>query len=88
MPKSKAQQALDYVRQTAPKCDTATDLHNAFWGIGGRLGQLFTTREAREQFMRTPEYAQIVKIWESLPWYWDESKAASKPRKKRPATKR
>jgi hypothetical protein len=85
MPKSKAQQALDFVRQIAPKCDTATDLHNAFWGVGGKLGQLFTTRKEREEFVRTPEYAQIEKIWESLPWYWDEPKAAPKPRKNRPA---
>jgi hypothetical protein len=87
MRKSKAQQALEFVRQIAPKCETATDLHNAFWGIGGRLGQLFITREEREAFMRTPEYAQIEKIRESLPWYWDEPKAAV-PRKKRPAAKR
>ena len=88
MAKSKAQQALEFVRQVAPKCDTATDLHNAFWGIGGRLGQLFTTREEREEFMRTPEYAQIEKIWESLPWYWDQPNAVAEPPKKRPATKR
>ena len=81
MAKSKAQQALAFVREIAPKCETATDLHNAFWGIGGKLGQLFTTREQREAFMKTPEYSEIYKIRESLPWYWDEPKAPQKKEK-------
>jgi hypothetical protein len=75
MAKTKAQQALHFVRTIAPKCDTATDLHNAFWGIGGKLGQLFQTREEREAFMRTPEYAEIARIRDSLKWYWDEPKS-------------
>jgi hypothetical protein len=82
MAKSKAQQALDFVRQVAPQCQTATDLHNVFWGIGGKFGQLFPTREEREAFARTPEHAEIEKIWESLPWYWDE------PKTKQPISRR
>jgi hypothetical protein len=74
MAKSKAKQALEFVRELAPKCETATDLHNAFWGNGGKLGQLFTTQDERKAFMKTPEYKQIAKIWESLPWYWDDPK--------------
>jgi hypothetical protein len=88
MAKSKAKQALEFVREIAPKCETATDLHNAFWGIGGKLGQLFTTRQEREAFMQTPEYAEIEKIRDALPWYWDDPKPAASPRKRRPATKR
>jgi hypothetical protein len=83
MAKTKAQQALDFVRAKAPECETATDLHNAFWGIGGKLGQLFPTREQREAFMKTPEYKQIDRIRESLPWYWDESKTKKHPPRRR-----
>jgi hypothetical protein len=78
MAKSKARQALEFVREIAPKCDTATDLHNAFWGIGGKFGQLFATRQQREAFMETPEYAEIARIRDSLKWYWDEPKVAKK----------
>jgi hypothetical protein len=74
MAKSKPQQALDFVRAIAPKCETATDLHNAFWGNGGKLGQLFPTRQEREAFMSTPEYAEIARIRDSLKWHWDEPK--------------
>jgi hypothetical protein len=86
MAKSKAKQALEFVRELAPKCETATDLHNAFWGNGGKLGQLFTTQDERKAFMKTPEYKQIAKIWESLPWYWDEREP--KKRTKRRSVKR
>jgi hypothetical protein len=75
MTTSKARQALAFVREIAPKCETATDLHNAFWGNGGKLGELFTTREQRAAFMKSPEYAEIAKIRESLPWYWDTPSA-------------
>jgi hypothetical protein len=84
MAKSKAQQALAFVREIAPKCETATDLHNAFWGNGGKLGQLFTTREQRAAFMKTPEYAEIAKIRESLPWYWDAPPAKATKRRVQP----
>lgn len=72
MAKSKAQQALDYVREIAPLCETETDLHNAFFGIGAKFGQLFPTREEREAFFKSPEFEEIDKIRDSLPWYWDD----------------
>jgi hypothetical protein len=83
MAKSKAKQALEFVREIAPKCETATDLHNAFWGNGGKLGQLFTTQDERKAFMKTPEYKEIGKIWESLPWYWDAPRAKKQSNRKR-----
>ena len=66
MAKSKAQQALDFVREEAKRSPTDTDLHNAFFGNGGKFGQLFPTRQQREAFAKTPEYAEIVRIRAAL----------------------
>jgi hypothetical protein len=64
--KSKARQAIAFVRREARRCETATDLHNAFFGNGGKFGQLFTTREERTAFLQTPEYLEIVEIRDAL----------------------
>jgi hypothetical protein len=66
MAKSKAQQALEFVREEAERSPSDTDLHNAFFGNGGKLGQLFPTRAQREAFAKTPEYEEIVRIRASL----------------------
>jgi hypothetical protein len=66
LPKSKAKQAIEFVRREARRCETATDLHNVFFGNGGKFGQLFTTREERTAFFETPEYREIVEIRDSL----------------------
>jgi hypothetical protein len=66
MAKSKAQQALDFVRKVAKTAPSGTDLHNAFFGNYGEFGKLFPTREEREAFSRTPQYAEIVRIREEL----------------------
>ena len=74
MAKSKARQALEFVRRAAKRADSATDLHNAFFGNGGQLQKLFPTRNEREAFLRTPEYLEITQIRDSLE---RSSKAAS-----------
>lgn len=66
MAKTKAQQALEFVRRQAKRADSATDLHNAFFGNGGQFQKLFPTRDQREAFLRTAEYREIVQIRESL----------------------
>jgi hypothetical protein len=66
MTKSKAQQALEFFRQQARLCETERDLHNVFFGIGGKVGQLFPTRSEREAFWLTPEFAEIDRIRDSL----------------------
>jgi hypothetical protein len=66
MAKSKARMALEFVRREAARAATATDLHNVFFGNGGRYGKLFPTREEREAFSRTPEYKEIVRIQDEL----------------------
>ena len=62
MARSKAREALQFVRAQAKLCETATDLHNKFFGNGGKFGQLFPTRAEREAFLLTPEYQEIVEI--------------------------
>jgi hypothetical protein len=66
MAKSKAQQALEFFREQAKRCETERDLHNAFFGIGGKVGQLFPTRAERETFWLTPEFAEIDRIRDSF----------------------
>jgi len=62
----KAQEALQFVRDAAAKSESATDLHNAFFGIGGKFGELFPTRTQRADFLETSEYQEICRIRESL----------------------
>jgi hypothetical protein len=66
MAKRKAQQAIDFVEKLALDCESATELHNAFFGNGGKFGQLYPTRQEREAFLRTPEYEKIVEIRDAL----------------------
>ena len=62
MDKQKSQQALKFVKELAQSAVSAADLHNAFFGVAGKLGQLFPTRSEREEFAATPEYREIVRI--------------------------
>jgi hypothetical protein len=72
--KIKAQQSLEFVKQQVAAGASATDVHNAFFGIGGRFGELFPTRPERDAFMQTPEYNEIFAIRVSLR---EQEKAAS-----------
>jgi predicted HicB family RNase H-like nuclease len=57
MAKSKAKQALEFARQVRDREDaTWIDLHNALFGIGGKLFELFPTDRDRSAFMKTDEY--------------------------------
>ena len=67
MDPSKAQEALRIARELARDAKSATDLHNAFFGIGGKFAQLFPTRAEREEFAKTPEYQEIVRMRAALP---------------------
>jgi hypothetical protein len=66
MLKTKAQQALEFVRREAKLVDSAIDLHNLFFGNGGQCGKLFPTRAEREAFFLTPEFEEIDRIQEEL----------------------
>ena len=81
MDPAKAHEALLIAQELAKHAESATDLHNAFFGIGGKFGELFPTREEREAFLKTPEYQEIVRLRASLAsrikWHDNESPAGS-----------
>lgn len=62
MSQSKAQQAVEFVKQQADVCATEAKLHNTFFGMGGEFGKLFPTRAARDAFMVTSEYDEIGRV--------------------------
>lgn len=62
MDHKKAKEALRIFKELAKDAQCATDLHNAFYGIGGKFGEMFPTREEREAFGKTPEYEETVRI--------------------------
>jgi hypothetical protein len=66
MDPTKAQEALHVARELATHAKSAIDLHNAFFGVGGKFGELFPTRAEREAFAGTPEYQEILRLRESL----------------------
>jgi hypothetical protein len=66
MDTNKAQEALRIARELARDAKSATDLHNAFFGIGGKFAELFPTRAEREAFAQTPEYQEIVRLRAAL----------------------
>jgi hypothetical protein len=67
MDPTKAQEALRIAQELAKQAKSATDFHNAFFGIGGKFGELFQTRSEREAFGRTAEYQEIVRLRAALP---------------------
>ena len=62
----KTQEALRIAQELAKQAISATDFHNAFFGIGGTFGELFQTRGERESFARTAEYQEIVRLRAAL----------------------
>lgn len=74
MKKTKAARALQIAKKLARRAKSATDLHNAFFGIGGKFGELFPTRAERESFAQTQEYQEILRIRTELR---EKEKAAS-----------
>lgn len=66
MNKSKAEEALKIAKELAKTAKSATDFHNAFFGIGGRFGELFPDRAEREAFLKTPQYREIFEMRAAL----------------------
>ena len=64
--KEKARQALIVATELAKKAKSSIDFHNAFFGIGGKFGELFPTRAERTAFLKTPEYREISRIRAAL----------------------
>ena len=62
MEQSKIQEALQIAKEIAKKCKSERDFHNAFFGIYGKFGEMFPTRAEREEFIKTPEYQEILAL--------------------------
>lgn len=61
-PESKAGMALAYARQAAATAGSWIDLHNALFGLGGKLIELFPGESNRAAFARTEEYKEIMAL--------------------------
>jgi hypothetical protein len=60
--RKKVQQALLIAKELAKNAKSAVDFHNAFFGIGGKFGELFPARAEREAFFKTQEYREISRM--------------------------
>ena len=67
MSRAKARQALVIAKALFKDAKCSTDFHNAFFGIGGRFGELFPERVQREAFAKTAEYREILELRAALP---------------------
>jgi hypothetical protein len=63
-PRTKAQELLHFARQMAAKSKSWVEYHNAIFGIGGKLGELFPTQAERVAFGKTPESKEIERLLE------------------------
>jgi hypothetical protein len=66
MTKKKAQEALEIAKELAKRAKSPTDLHNAFFGVGGKFSELFTQRAEREASLQTPQYREICQLRAAL----------------------
>jgi hypothetical protein len=66
MNKKRADEALKIAKELAKTANSSTDFHNAFFGVGGKFGELFPERAEREAFLKTPQYREIVQIRAAL----------------------
>lgn len=66
MAKNRAKEALAFARERAKTAENWIDLHNALFGIGGRLVELFPAESDRTAFARTGEYTEIMELIEGL----------------------
>jgi antitoxin HicB len=63
---AKAREALAFERKQAEATDDWIAFHNALFGIGGRLTEMFPTQAERVQFGKTDEHRQIMEMLEEL----------------------
>jgi antitoxin HicB len=63
---SRARHALEFARQQAAATPDWVAFHNALFGIGGRVTELFPTQAERVQFGKTDEHRQIMELLEQL----------------------
>jgi len=66
MNKQKLQESLKLAKELAKTAKSPTDFHNAFFGVGGKFGELFPERAEREAFLKTPQYREIFQMRAAL----------------------
>lgn len=54
--------AVEFVREKARTTDNWVELHNAFFGVGGKLMELFPQKQARLRFAASPEFKEITEM--------------------------
>lgn len=54
--------AVEFVREKAGTTDNWVELHNAFFGVGGKLMELFPEKQARLRFAGSSEFKEITEI--------------------------
>ena len=57
---------MDFARQQAASASHWIEFHNALFGIGGKVGELFPTQAERIAFGKTPEKKLIDQLLEEL----------------------
>jgi len=70
-----AQRALDFVRKRSATATSWVELHNAFYGIGGKFIELFPSQTERAAFSQTQEFREISAIIQSFQTAGDASSA-------------
>jgi len=61
-----AQKMLQFARKRAETASDWMELHNAIYGIGGKLGELFPDKSSRVQFSATSEFAAVNELVDAL----------------------
>lgn len=64
---SREQRVLQVARSKAETGADWIEINNAVFGIGGIAAELFPSKEGRAAFLKSPEYAEILKLQESAP---------------------
>lgn len=63
---TRAAKLLAFAKRKAKATKEWTELHNAVYGIGGKLVELFPTQRDRIAFMRTDEARQVNNLIDEL----------------------
>lgn len=71
-----AEEALAFARAAAAKAESWIELHNAVFGMGGKISELFPDQASRTRFVRTDEYQAITKLVDDLMGGDDETPMA------------
>lgn len=62
----RVEQAMAYAKELRRHATSWTEIHNALYGIGGKLGELFPTQQERVAFGKSPECREIARMMDGL----------------------